>query len=125
MTSSAEKFGSALAKVVKGAAAKFNEAGKPQTTAYYIGEHEIRDEAAFADYLQQVIPMIERHGGRYLTKPGSHEVLEGHWQPNRVVIIAFPDMTSLRAWYHAPDYQPLIAKRRAAARDVMIAIEGA
>jgi uncharacterized protein (DUF1330 family) len=41
-----------------------------------------------------------------------------------VVIIAFPDMASLRAWYDAPDYRPLIAKRRAAARDVMIAIEG-
>jgi uncharacterized protein (DUF1330 family) len=125
MSSSAEKFGSALARAVKGAAAKFNETEKAQTTAYYIGEHEIHDEAAFADYLKQVIPMIERFGGRYLTKPGTHEVLEGDWRPNRVVIIAFPDMASLRAWYHAPDYQPLIAKRQAAARDMMIAIEGA
>lgn len=93
-------------------------------TAYYIGEHEIADEAAFADYLKQVVPIIERHGGRYLTRAGTHEVLEGHWRPNRVVIIAFPDMTALKAWYEAPDYQPLIAKRRAAARDVMIAVEG-
>jgi uncharacterized protein (DUF1330 family) len=125
MTSSAEKFGAALAKAVKGTASQFKKPEKPPTTAYYIGEHEIRDEAAFADYLKQVIPIIERHGGRYLTKPGAHEALEGHWQPNRVVIVAFPDMASLRAWYHAPDYQPLIAKRQAAARDVMIAIEGA
>jgi uncharacterized protein (DUF1330 family) len=93
-------------------------------TAYYIGEHDVRDQAAFVDYLKLVIPMIERHGGRYLTKPGSHEMLEGHWQPNRVVIVAFPDMASLKAWYQAPDYQPLIAKRQAVARDVMIAIEG-
>ena len=124
MTSSAEKFGAALAKAIKGTAAKLKNPGKPQSTAYYIGEHEIRDEAAFADYLKQVIPIIERHGGRYLTKPGTHEMLEGHWQPNRVVIVAFPDMASLKAWYYAPDYQPLIAKRQAAARDVMIAIEG-
>lgn len=93
-------------------------------TAYYIGEHEIKDEAKFAAYLKQVIPMIERHGGRYLTKPGSHQILEGHWTPNRVVIVAFPDMASLKAWYAAPDYQPLIAERQAVARDVMIAIEG-
>ena len=125
MTSSAEKFGTALAKAVKGTAASFNESPKPHAAAYYIGEHEIRNEAAFADYLKQVIPMIERHGGRYLTKPGTHELLEGHWQPNRVVIIAFPDMASLKAWYYAPDYRPLIAKRQAIARDVMIAIEGA
>ena len=93
-------------------------------TAYYIGEHDVRDQVAFADYLKDVIPMIELHGGRYLTKPGTHEMLEGHWHPNRVVIIAFPDMASLKAWYQAPDYQPLIAKRQAVARDVMIAIEG-
>jgi uncharacterized protein (DUF1330 family) len=124
MPPSAKNFGAALAKAVKGTAAKFNPPEKRQAPAYYIGEHDITDEAAFADYLKQVVPMIERHGGRYLTKPGTHEILEGHWQPNRVVIIAFPDMASLRAWYDAPDYRPLIAKRRAAARDVMIAIEG-
>ena len=122
MTSSAEKFGGALAKAVKGTASKLRESGK--RPAYYIGEHEIRDESAFAEYLKQVIPIIERHGSRYLTKPGTHEILEGHWQPNRVVIVQFPDMASLRAWYHAPDYQPLIAKRQRSARDVMIAIEG-
>ncbi|HZT26431.1 MAG TPA: DUF1330 domain-containing protein [Pseudolabrys sp.] len=123
MTSTAEKFGAALAKAVKGTAQKLREPGK--RPAYYIGEHEVHDQTAFADYLKQAIPIIERHGGRYLTEPGTHEILEGHWQPNRVVIVAFPDMASLRAWYHAPDYQPLIAKRRAAARDVMIAIEAA
>ena len=121
MTSSAEKFGAALAKAIKGTASKLKESAK--RPAYYIGEHEIRDEAAFAEYLKQVIPIIERHGGRYLTEPGTHEILEGHWRPNRVVIVQFPNMAALRAWYHAPDYQPLIAKRQAAARDVMIAIE--
>lgn len=124
MASSAEKFGTALAKAVRGTAAKFKESGEARATAYYIGEHDIKDEAAFADYLKQVIPIIERHGGRYLTKPGTHEMLEGHWRPNRVVIVAFPDMAALKAWYAAPDYQPLIAKQQAAARDVMIAVEG-
>ena len=30
-------------------------------TAFYIGQHEIDDEAAFADYLKQTIPFIEKH----------------------------------------------------------------
>ncbi len=46
-------------------------------TAFYIGQHEIDDEAAFADYLKQTMPFIEKHGGRYLTKAGTHEMLEG------------------------------------------------
>jgi uncharacterized protein (DUF1330 family) len=70
------------------------------------------------------MPMIERFGGRYLTRRGSHEVLEGDWQPNRVVIVEFPDKASIRSWYAAPEYQPLIALRQSAATDVMIMLDG-
>ena len=92
--------------------------------AYYIGEHIVTNAAVFADYLDEVVPMIERFGGRYLTKPGTHEILEGNWKPNRVVIIEFPDVASIRAWYRAPEYQSLIALRQSAATDVMIMLEG-
>lgn len=92
--------------------------------AYFIGEHKITDPAKYEQYLRQVAPMIERCGGRYLTRVGNHKVLEGEWKPNRVVIIEFPDMTALNAWYHSPEYQPLIALRQSASADVLIAIEG-
>ena len=94
-------------------------------TAYWIGEHVITDEALFAEYLRQAIPIIERFGGRYLTRAGSHVVLEGDWKPDRVAVIAFPDRAALEAFYRAPEYQPLIALRRRAATDVIIAIDGA
>jgi len=93
--------------------------------AYWIGEHEITDAALFAEYLRRAVPIIERFGGRYLTQAGSHAVLEGDWRPNRVAIIAFPDRAALEAFYRAPEYQPLIALRQRAARDVIIAIDGA
>ena len=93
-------------------------------TAYWIGEHRVTDQAQFAEYLRQVVPMIERHGGRYLTRAGSHEVLEGAWKPNRVVIIEFPDLAAIKAWYTSPEYQPLIVMRREAAEDVLIVVDG-
>jgi uncharacterized protein (DUF1330 family) len=92
--------------------------------AYYIGEHKIANAEVFEEYLAKVMPMIERFGGRYLTRRGSHEVLEGDWQPNRVVIVEFPDKASIRRWYAAPEYQPLIALRQSAATDVMIMLDG-
>jgi uncharacterized protein (DUF1330 family) len=92
--------------------------------AYYIGEHKITNPVVFEEYLAKVMPMIERFGGRYLTKRGSHEILEGDWHPNRVVIVEFPDKASIRRWYEAPEYQPLIALRQSAAIDVMIMLEG-
>jgi uncharacterized protein (DUF1330 family) len=94
-------------------------------TAYFIGEHAITDAAKYEDYLREVAPMIKRCGGRYLTRVGTHRILEGEWKPNRVVIIEFPDMTALNAWYHSPEYQPLIALRQSASADVLIAVEGA
>ena len=95
--------------------------------AYWIGQHAISNATRFEEYLRQVIPMIERHGGRYLTRAGAHEVLEGDWRPNRVVIVAFPDMAALKAWYGSPEYQPLIALRKQCTSDLdmMFTLEGA
>jgi uncharacterized protein (DUF1330 family) len=93
-------------------------------TAYYIGQHVITNRAAFDDYLAKTIPFIEKHGGRYLTKAGTHEMLEGDL-PSRVVIVEFPDKAAIKAWYNDPGYKPLIPKRHAVTRSTMIAIEGA
>ena len=92
-------------------------------TAYYVGQHDIGDEAAFAAYLKETMPFIEKHGGRYLTKAGSHEMLEGK-KPSRVVVVAFPSKQAIKDWYNDPGYRPLIAKRHAAARSTMIAVDG-
>jgi uncharacterized protein (DUF1330 family) len=62
------------------------------------------------------------------TKAGSHVVLEKEraiWQPDRVVIIEFPNMEALNAWYRSPEYRPLIALRQAAATDMLITLDGA
>ncbi len=95
---------------------------------YLVVEHKITDAAKFEEYRVKVGPMIARCGGRYLTKGGSHKLPEGgHWQPDRVVIIEFPDMAALNAWYTAPEYKPLIALRKAStsALDMMFTLEGA
>ena len=95
--------------------------------AYLVVEHIITDAAKFEDYRTQVTPMIAKHGGRYLTKGASHKFPEGgHWAPERVVIIEFPDMQSLDAWYRSPEYQPLIALRKQCTSDLdmLITLEG-
>jgi len=95
--------------------------------AYLIAEQKITDANKFDEYRTKVGPMIAKHGGRYLTKGGSHKLPEGgHWEPDRVVIIEFPDMAALNAWYHSPEYQPLIALRQACTsdEDMLITLEG-
>ena len=95
--------------------------------AYLIAEHKITDPIKFDGYRTKVGPMIARYGGRYLTKGGSHKFPEGgHWKPERVVIIGFPDMDALNDWYNSSEYQPLIALRRECTSDMdmLITLEG-
>ena len=96
--------------------------------AYLIVEHIITDAAKFEQYRAHVGPLIAAHGGRYLTKGGSHKLPEGgHWSPQRVVIIEFPDTAALDAWYNDPQYKPLIALRKECTSklDMLITLEGA
>ena len=96
--------------------------------AYVIAEHVITDARKFDEYRAKAGPLIAKYGGRYLTKAGSHKMPEGgHWKPERVVVIEFPDMAALNAWYNAAEYQPLIALRKAATsdHDMVITLEGA
>jgi uncharacterized protein (DUF1330 family) len=95
--------------------------------AYLIAEHSITDPERFEEYRLNVGPLIAKHGGRYLTRGGSHLVLEKYnavWHPDRVVIIEFPDMAALNAWYTSPENKPLVALRRSSAKDMLITLDG-
>ena len=118
MTSKAEQIGSALGKAFKKTADKVS-----QPPAYYIGQHVISDRDAFDIYLAKTIPFIKKHGGRYLTKGGTHEMLEGD-PPTRVVIVEFPNKEAARAWYTDPGYKPLIPDRHAVTKSTMTLIDG-
>ena len=96
--------------------------------AYLVGELSITDPVKFKEYQVKSGPTLEKYGARMLTKPGSHRMPEGgHWKPELVVVIEFPDMGSLNAWYNSPEYQPLIALRRESTSDLSMAylVEGA
>ena len=93
-------------------------------SAYLIGDTHITDHKTYDEYKRQVLPTIEKFGGRFLVRGGPHEVLEGTWQPARLVMIEFPDMDALRAWYASPEYAPLLALRQPAATDHLVAVPG-
>jgi uncharacterized protein (DUF1330 family) len=96
--------------------------------AYLVVEHTITDPAKFEEYRTKVGPMIAKHGGRYLTKGGSHKLLETTRKPpDRVVIIEFPDMAALDRWYTSAEYQPLIVLRQSAVdmgKETLFTLEG-
>ena len=92
--------------------------------AYLIADLEITDDRGFEEYRRRVPAVIASHGGRYLVRGGATEVLEGTLTPHRTVIVEFPSMASLRAFYASPEYRALRAIREESAKSTLIAIEG-
>ena len=93
--------------------------------AYVVGLHQITDPAKFEEYRTKIGPMVARYGGRYLTRGENIRMPEGGYRaPERVVVIEFPNMAAIDAWYASPEYRPLIEVRKAGARGNLVAIEG-
>jgi uncharacterized protein (DUF1330 family) len=70
--------------------------------AYLIADIEVTDPVAYEEYRKTVPAMIATHGGKYLVRAGKTEVLEGSWQPRRMVVVEFPSMTHLQASMRLP-----------------------
>lgn len=93
--------------------------------AYVVVEIEIRDADAYEEYRRIAPPSIARYGGHYVVRGGRTEVLEGAWQPARLVILEFPTAERARAWWGSPEYAPAKALRQRSALTDMVLVEGA
>jgi uncharacterized protein (DUF1330 family) len=92
--------------------------------AYLVANIDVTDPAGYEEYRKRVLPTIVTHGGRFLARGGTLDVLEGSWTPKRLVIIEFPSMVALKSWYGSPEYRPLIELRNRFARSSVVAVEG-
>ena len=93
-------------------------------SAYVIADVEVIDSAGYEAYRQQVPATIAAFGGRYLVRGGAFTVLEGDWSPHRCVILEFPNMAQLKAWYGSPAYVPLRAIRERTTKSKLMMVEG-
>lgn len=92
--------------------------------AYLLADIDVHDLVAYEEYRQRVPSLIEAHGGRYLVRGGEAEVLEGDWQPRRAIVLEFPSMAELRAFYDSSEYAPLKALRERVSHSRVVAVEG-
>ena len=92
--------------------------------AYVVVQIEVEDAERYEEYKRLAPPSIAAYGGRYVVRAGPSTLLEGDWQPPRLVILEFPDAARARAWWASPDYAEAKAMRQACARTQMLLIEG-
>ncbi len=93
--------------------------------AYLIAEIDVKDSARYDAYRREVPRLIAKHGGEYLVRGGTVEVLEGDRRPRgRVVVLRFTSLHAIRNLFEDPEYRPLRALRNEVATSDILAVEG-
>jgi len=95
------------------------------TPAYIIIEMKISDPEQYKEYMAQAPACVKEFGGEYIVRGGTHEVLEGSWQPQRLVLLKFPSFEQAKAFYDQGRY-PAVRKLRLGATEFfnMVLVEG-
>jgi uncharacterized protein (DUF1330 family) len=70
-------------------------------TAYLIADIQVTDPTAYDRYRPLAAASIARFGGRFVVRGGTVDLLEGEPQPERIVVIEFPDAETARRWHHS------------------------
>ena len=83
------------------------QTGGFKLTVYLIAEIKVTDDTWVPDYAAKVHPIVEKHGGKYLSRSGNIKVLEGEDRGNTfIAILQFPDAASVEAFTTDPEYTP-------------------
>jgi len=92
--------------------------------AYVIVETDVHDPEQYEQYKAASPGAVAAGGGRFVARGGELAVLEGDWNPSRLVVLEFPDLATAKDWYASERYQEAKRLREGAARLNIVAVEG-
>jgi uncharacterized protein (DUF1330 family) len=92
--------------------------------AYLIVETDIHDPEQYEHYTAASPGAVAAGGGRFLVRGGELAVLEGDWQPKRLVVLEFESLEAAKRFYESEQYQEAKRLRDGAADLRMVAVEG-
>jgi uncharacterized protein (DUF1330 family) len=93
-------------------------------SAYVIVETNVSDPEQYERYKEAASVSVAAGGGRYIARGGELAVLEGDWQPQRLVVLEFDDLEAARRWYDSAEYREARRLREGAAHMRMVAVQG-
>jgi uncharacterized protein (DUF1330 family) len=92
-------------------------------TVYAIAELKFTDRGAYDRYQAKFMDVFRRHPGTLLAADEAPQVIEGTWDREKVVLMAFPDEATFRAWAESEEYQRISEDRRAGADTVVLLVK--
>ena len=92
-------------------------------SAYVITDVEILDAGLYAQFLEKVTATVESHGGRFMARSSSIEVISGDWAPARLAILEFDSREQVHTWLNSQEYTALDDLRTKSSNINMVIVE--
>jgi len=83
-------------------------------SVFLIADVKVTDDAWIPDYATKVHDIVAKHGGKYLSRSGNIETIEGEGLDTTLIaLIQFPSREALDAFANDPEYAPFAKARQA------------
>jgi uncharacterized protein (DUF1330 family) len=94
------------------------------SSGYIISNVRVTNPAQYEEYKKLSSAAMLAHGAQVCVRGGASEVLEGDWQPDRIVVLKFPSVEKAKAFFASTEYARARAARKDAAIMRMVVVEG-
>jgi uncharacterized protein (DUF1330 family) len=92
--------------------------------AYVIVNVDTKRPEEYEHYKEMAQKTVAQYGGRYLVRGGPMSVLEGTWNPTRIVILEFPTYEIAQQWWHSAEYAPAKELRQRLSTTDLLIVDG-
>lgn len=92
--------------------------------AFVIVEIAIHNPEEYEDYKKLTPQSLIPFDGKFIVRGGETESLEGDWNPERIVVLEFPNTDKAKSWWNSEGYAPAKALRQKTAHTKMILVPG-
>ena len=93
-------------------------------SVYVIVDISIHDAAIYERYKLLAPATLAIYGGKYLVRGGETTLLEGTWNPSRLVILEFASAEAVNRWWSSPEYAEAKALRQSCTHTNMLILDG-
>lgn len=94
-------------------------------SAYILANVDVKNPAQYEEYKRLSAVAMQAHGAEVCVRGGKVQVLEGDWNPGRMVLLKFPSPQQARNFYDSTEYAAARKAREGIAVMRMVLVEGA
>ncbi|MEM9773658.1 MAG: DUF1330 domain-containing protein [Chloroflexota bacterium] len=93
-------------------------------TAYIMARINVTDMDQYKKYIALTPAIIEKFGGKFISRGGETVTLEGEPESRRMVLLEFPSVEAAQEFYNSDEYQAAIEVRKDAAEGQFMILPG-